>query len=342
MTCGLEKVVLPFIDRGIPVEYELVRSICTVTQQKRKRIGVLETDAQLYGRFDMQAMSPAQLADHRRAGEAVRRGAGHPTDPMQAAVVTEKYDVLLAVQPSSLGPQQMDNFLAAVSAASRRRSSRTRSRCSPPRCRAPPRPASPPADGDVHAAAGHAQGQHPAAVENAGGDFSGDDGRGFRAFRRRRGRPQHVTRLSADNPYRKFSDAVQPEMVFIDRSCGLKEPFCETDPISSKLQFLFFPCPGHIEKRNTSELKDRVFVPLVRNERQQRHGPPERDGAADALRRDASTPIAGRYRGRGPSTCWRRTSRAAWPVAKPPEEKPKDAGAKDAKAKPAAKDACPT
>ena len=32
-----------------------------------------------------------------------------PTKP-----ITEKYDVLLAVQPSSLGPEEMDNFIAAV------------------------------------------------------------------------------------------------------------------------------------------------------------------------------------------------------------------------------------
>ncbi len=48
------KVVVPFIDRGIPVEYELVRSICTVTQQKRKQLGVLKTDAQLFGGFNPQ------------------------------------------------------------------------------------------------------------------------------------------------------------------------------------------------------------------------------------------------------------------------------------------------
>ncbi len=30
------------------------------------------------------------------------------------APITEKYDVLLAVQPSSLAPEQMDNFVAAV------------------------------------------------------------------------------------------------------------------------------------------------------------------------------------------------------------------------------------
>ena len=30
--------------------------------------------------------------------------------------ITEKYDVLLAVQPSTLGPEEMDNFVAAVAA----------------------------------------------------------------------------------------------------------------------------------------------------------------------------------------------------------------------------------
>ncbi len=75
-TCGLDKVMLPFVDRGIPVEYELVRSISTITQQKRKRIGVLMTDAQLYGQFNMQAMSSSPdwpiIAELERAGVEYR------------------------------------------------------------------------------------------------------------------------------------------------------------------------------------------------------------------------------------------------------------------------------
>ena len=55
---GLDKVVVPFFDRGIPVEYEVVRSITTVSPGGSGcRIGVVTTDARLFGGFDMQTMS---------------------------------------------------------------------------------------------------------------------------------------------------------------------------------------------------------------------------------------------------------------------------------------------
>ena len=112
VTCGLEKVVIPFFDRGLPVEYELVRSICTASQQKRKRLGVLTTDAKLFGGFDMSSMgqTPNQaIVDELQKQYEVTQV--DPTNPIK-----ERYDVLLAVQPSSLGPAQMDNFVAAVAA----------------------------------------------------------------------------------------------------------------------------------------------------------------------------------------------------------------------------------
>ena len=72
MTWGRQKVVVPFIDRGIPVEYELVRSLWTVAQQNRPRVGVITTDAPLFGHLNMQTMSPRpELADHRRIAKAV-------------------------------------------------------------------------------------------------------------------------------------------------------------------------------------------------------------------------------------------------------------------------------
>jgi ABC-2 type transport system permease protein len=107
---GLEKVVLPFIDRGTAVEYELIRSLGTVTQEKRKRVGVLTTDAQVFGR--MNPMNPGSGGNWTIIDELQKQYDVVQVNPAQP--ITEKYDVLLAVQPSSLGPEEMNNFVAAV------------------------------------------------------------------------------------------------------------------------------------------------------------------------------------------------------------------------------------
>ena len=52
-TSGLEKVVVPAFGPTVPVEYELVRSIATVADTSRKKLGVLKTDAELMGSFDL-------------------------------------------------------------------------------------------------------------------------------------------------------------------------------------------------------------------------------------------------------------------------------------------------
>jgi ABC-2 type transport system permease protein len=109
-TSGLEKVVVPFFDKGTPVEYELIRSICTAAQQKRKRLGVLTTDADLFGGFDM--MSGQQRPRQPIVDELEKQYDVVQVDP--SAPITEKYDVLLAVQPSAMGPEQLANFVAAV------------------------------------------------------------------------------------------------------------------------------------------------------------------------------------------------------------------------------------
>jgi len=111
-TSGLEKVVVPFFDKGTPVEYELIRSICTVAQQKRKRLGLLTTDAELSGGFDM-------MSGQSRPRQPIVDELEKQYDVIQvdaSAPITETFDVLLAVQPSSLGPEQMANFVAAVKA----------------------------------------------------------------------------------------------------------------------------------------------------------------------------------------------------------------------------------
>lgn len=110
---GLQKVVIPFFEPGVPVEYELARSLTTVAKPARKKLGVLKTDAKLMGGTDMrtfQSQPQQPIVDElAKQYEVSEVNAASPID-------VEKYDILLAVQPSSLGPEEMVNFTAAVNA----------------------------------------------------------------------------------------------------------------------------------------------------------------------------------------------------------------------------------
>ncbi len=110
---GLEKVVVPFFEPGVPVEYQLVQAMNTVSRPARKKLGVLRTDAQVTGGFSPSTMqqTPRQqiLDDLEKQYEIVDVDASSPID-------ASLYACLLAVQPSSLSPEQMTNFVAAVEA----------------------------------------------------------------------------------------------------------------------------------------------------------------------------------------------------------------------------------
>jgi ABC-2 type transport system permease protein len=111
-TSGPEQVVVPFLDRGLPVEYELVRSIRVVTGTKRKKVGILNTDAKLLGGMDFPTMG--QDAEWQVVTElkkqyevsSVAADAPLPTD----------LDALVVAQPSSLTQPQIDNLTAHVKA----------------------------------------------------------------------------------------------------------------------------------------------------------------------------------------------------------------------------------
>jgi ABC-2 type transport system permease protein len=108
--CGLNSLTLPFIDRGLSVEYELVHALCSVTAPQKKRVGILKTDAPLYGRFDMQTFSmspPWQIVEELQKQYNVSE-----VDPAQP--IQEKFDALVAVQPSALGTEELANFIEAV------------------------------------------------------------------------------------------------------------------------------------------------------------------------------------------------------------------------------------
>ena len=107
---GLDTLVLPFIDRGLSVEYELIRALSSVADQRKKRIGILKTDAPLFGRFDMQTFSmshPWHIVE-----ELQKKYTVIDVDPAQP--IAERFDALLAIQPSAMGFAEMQHFAEAV------------------------------------------------------------------------------------------------------------------------------------------------------------------------------------------------------------------------------------
>ncbi len=108
---GLEKVVIPFLGSGVPVEYELIRSLNTVSRPSRKKLGILKTDAQMNGGFSSTNFQP--IPKQAIINELAKQYEIVEVDPT-SAIAKNQCDVLLAVQPSSLAPEQMVNFIDAV------------------------------------------------------------------------------------------------------------------------------------------------------------------------------------------------------------------------------------
>ena len=237
---GLDKVVVPFFDRGIPVEYELIRSIGTVAQQQRKRIGILQTDARLFGSFDMQTMTPGRneliIDELEKQFEVVQVNADSP--------ITERFDALLAVQPSSLTPEQMTNFVDAV-----RRGQPTAIFEDP----------FPYLDSSVPATS---QPRMPQGNPMMGMNQPPQPKGNIRDLWNLLGIDFLDTKViwQRYNPYPKVGQ-FPPEFVFVGEGSGATQAFNPEDEISGGLQEMLYLFPGAIHGRNTSQLE---IVPLVR------------------------------------------------------------------------------
>ena len=289
VTCGLERVVLPFIDRGTPVEYELVRAICTVEKQKRKRVGVVETDAPRLR--PLQHAGPVAawqlINDLKRQYEVIQVSPAQPIPLRKPAAKPgekeEGFDVLLAVQPSAMGPQECENLIAAIRAGQ------------PTVLFEDPFPFFAP---DVP---GTSQPRHPPDQMQAmmmqqqnlqkgslkplwellgiafSGSESGDEFQPIPGEEEGLGGADQIV-FQNYNPYPKRSD-FPPEFVFVDNACGGKgfDPFNEKDPISSGLQHLLFPCAG--------AHREAEFVQIARSRLRAAGAARARRAARSALRR---------------------------------------------------------
>ena len=107
---GPNEEVVEFLDRGMSPEYEVARALRVVTQEEKKVVGIVRTDATIMGNFDLQArrQQPAwQIVEELRKQYEVR--SLNPATP-----VPEDVDVLFVPQLSSLAQAELDNVRAYV------------------------------------------------------------------------------------------------------------------------------------------------------------------------------------------------------------------------------------
>ena len=112
---GADEVVIPFCDVGLPLEYELTRSIRTAAQEEtnRRRIGVLNTDANLYGSFSFAGGSPQRTPKWQIVNELEKQFDVEQL-PADGPIDRKRFDLVLAVMPSSLTAPQMANLVDYV------------------------------------------------------------------------------------------------------------------------------------------------------------------------------------------------------------------------------------
>ena len=237
---GLEEVVIPFFDRGLPIEYELTRSIRVVSGTKRKKVGILGTDAKLLGGLDFQTFAQerewAVVTELKKQYEVTQIAAEVP--------IPTDLDALLVAQPSSLPQRGIDNLSKYVMGGG------------PTVLLIDPLPISDPALAP----------REPRRPPGPGGMFGGSptpEPKGdLKPLLARIGLdwPDIEVVWNFYNPHKQWPEIV-PDNVFISRG-ATRDAFGD-DPASLGLQEVVFPFPGMIRPAVDARTE---FVPLLRTD----------------------------------------------------------------------------
>ncbi len=239
-TCGPEQFVIPFLDKGLSVEYELARSVRTVSLSGRKKVGVLETDAQLFGEFNYQTFQPGRdwpiVEELRKQYEVVRVAKGQP--------VPEDIALLLAAAPSTLSNEELVHVTNHVKAG------RPTLVFEDPLALINPPLSTSEARGSMNAFQ-RGQSDAPKAdltpLLKAIGIVS----------------PKDKVLWDSYNPRPQFAD-IPREFVFVGRNSGTKDAFNPADTITSGLQEVVLMCAGTVDLSPEAP-KTTVFTPLLKS-----------------------------------------------------------------------------
>jgi ABC-2 type transport system permease protein len=239
-TCGAEEDVIPFFDRGLPTEYELVRSIRVVAGTERRRIGILNTAAKLFGGIDFNTFQS-------EPGWPVVEELKKQYDVVQISAtdeITEKLDALVVALPSSLSQEEMDNLAAYVEAGN------------PTLLLDDPLPII-----DVSLAPSEEAGAGTNPFMRGRGPQPKPKG-DIEAFMTRLGIRWQTPQVVWDsyNPHPDLAN-LPPEVVFVGRGNNNPRSFNTSYPATSDLQEVVFMFPGTIDRAADSKY---AFDPLLK------------------------------------------------------------------------------
>ena len=223
-TSGVEEVVIPFFDRGLPVEYELTRSIRVVSQERAQEGRHPDHRRQADGRVRHADVQPdAGMVDRHRAEEAVRRqlGLARHADLIRPERAAGR-PAVVADPEADRQPDRLhqEGRRRPCSSSTRSRSTTRRSRPRCPRCRRAARSAA-------------ASRPSPRATCGPCSTWSGIDW------------PSTEIVWNAYNPHPKLADLQStPEIVFIGKGSGAADAFNPDQSASAGLQEIVTLFPG--------------------------------------------------------------------------------------------------
>jgi ABC-2 type transport system permease protein len=239
---GPHEEVVPFLDRGLSPEYEIVRALRTVTQEKKKVVGVLRTDATIMGNFDLQArrQQPAWrvIAELKKQYEvrSLNPGAEIPAD----------IDVLLVPQLSSTTTPQLE-FIQKYIDAGR-----------PALLTVDPMPLF-----DMSLSPSEPMKPPPGQQQNMFGPPPQGEPKGdFRGFLTKLGVEWDSEKIvfDTDNPHPSFA-GTPPHVVFVGKRPDGTNPFAIEDSIAAGLNEVVVLFGGELKPAAGHEAE---FVPLLR------------------------------------------------------------------------------
>jgi len=260
VSSGVERVVVPFIPYGTPVEYELMRSINTVAQPKRKTIGVVITDALIQGAVvplgngqPLRIPTLAILSELAKQYELEVVSADSEIDLWlredDGTQPQRRFDMMLVAQPSKMSQQELDNLIVAIQSGQ------------PMAIFEDPFPNS-------FSFKNHVPGTFYERAINRGGQTA-DIQKLWQALdidtdRKSAGEgrflPWVVWQPISANPYPKDSRLNQQELVIIKEENGPQPNFNPDHPASSGIDEVFFQYAGYLKPTETTNLE---FTPLV-------------------------------------------------------------------------------